>query len=139
MPRCLLFLALAAFVAAQSAGSRSVWDGVYTAGQARRGEAAYRSACSRCHGDDLSGDDEAPPLAGRMFVYNWNGTTVGDLFDLIRFSMPADRPGTLSREQSADILAFLLRENRFPAGATELEARTEPLKQIRFEAERPSR
>jgi hypothetical protein len=67
---------------------------------------------------------------------NWNGLTVGDLFDRIRVSMPADRPGKLSREQIADILAYMLSMNQFPAGKAELERQTEALKQIRIEAEK---
>ena len=51
--------------------------------------------------------------------------------------MPADNPGKLSREQDADILAFMLSMNQFPQGKTELEHRTEVLKQIRFESAKP--
>ena len=76
----------------------------------------------------------APPLTGGEFLSNWSGLTVGDLFDRIRQSMPADRPGTLSREKDADILAHILSMNQFPSGATELDRRVEYLKQIRIEA-----
>ncbi|PYR94394.1 MAG: class I cytochrome c, partial [Acidobacteria bacterium] len=34
-----------------------------------------------------------PALTGGAFMANWDGLTVGDLFDRIRISMPADRPG----------------------------------------------
>ena len=116
------------------AQSRSVWDGVFTQEQAQRGGALYASQCGSCHGIALSGGESAPPLAGGDFIANWNGLTVGDLFERIRVSMPADRPGRLSREQNSDILAFVLSANQFPAGKTELERQTEALKQIRFEA-----
>jgi quinoprotein glucose dehydrogenase len=119
------------------AQSRSVWDGVYTVEQAGRGQGLYFSACASCHGTALSGGESAPPLAGGDFLSNWNGLTVGDLFERIRTTMPADRPGRLSREQNADILAFLLSMNQFPAGQAELERQTEALKQIRLEATRP--
>ena len=114
--------------------SRSVWDGVYTSGQAKRGEALYQSNCASCHGTALNGGESAPPLTGGEFTSNWNGLTLGDLFERIRVSMPADSPGKLTREQDADILAFMLSVNQFPAGSTELERRTEVLRQIRFEA-----
>ena len=52
---------------------------------------------------------------------NWSGLTVGDLFERIRLSMPEGRPGTLSRQQNADILAYMLSVNQFPAGKTELQ------------------
>jgi S-disulfanyl-L-cysteine oxidoreductase SoxD len=122
---------------AQSQPSRSVWDGVYTEEQANRGGALYGQQCSMCHGDSLTGADEAPALAGGAFLANWDGLTVGDLFERIRISMPADRPGKLNREQIADILSYLLAFNRFPAGKTELERQTEVLKQIRLDASKP--
>jgi S-disulfanyl-L-cysteine oxidoreductase SoxD len=122
---------------AQSQPSRSVWDGVYTEQQAKRGGAQYGQECARCHGESLTGADEAPALAGGAFIANWDGLTVGDLFERIRVSMPADRPGKLNREQIADIVSYLLTVNRFPAGKTELERQTEVLKEIRFESAKP--
>jgi len=124
----------AAAITAQS--SRSVWDGVYTSEQAQRGEALYTRQCARCHGAQLTGGEAAPPLAGGDFLSNWNGLTVGDLFERVRVSMPADRPGQITREQNADILAHILRANQFPAGKSELEQQAEVLKQIRIEPAR---
>jgi S-disulfanyl-L-cysteine oxidoreductase SoxD len=117
--------------------SRSVWDGVYTADQARRGEELYSAQCASCHGLTLNGGEMAPALAGGEFLSNWNGLTLGDLFDRIRKTMPADRPGTLSRAKSADIVAHILSVNQFPAGTMELDQRTEALQQVRFEASKP--
>jgi len=68
---------------------------------------------------------------------NWNGLTVGDLFDRIRKTMPQGSPGKLTRQQDADILAYLLSFNKFPAGKTELQKQVEFLKEIRFEATKP--
>ncbi len=65
-------------------GSRSVWDGVYTQEQAERGHSLYNEHCTSCHGDTLAGGEVAPPLAGGDFLANWNGLTVGDLFERIR-------------------------------------------------------
>jgi S-disulfanyl-L-cysteine oxidoreductase SoxD len=122
---------------AQSSPPRSVWDGVYTEDQANRGRASYGRECAGCHGESLTGADEVPALAGGAFLSNWDGLTVGDLFERIRISMPADRPGKLNREQIADILSYLLAFNRFPPGKTELERQTEILKEIRFESSKP--
>jgi quinoprotein glucose dehydrogenase len=116
--------------------SRSVWDGVYTEPQAERGRAVYSRECAACHGAELTGGEEAPPLTGGAFIANWSGLTAGELFERIRISMPADRPGHLTREQTADILAWIFKMNSFPSGATELEHEVEWLKQIRFEAVR---
>jgi mono/diheme cytochrome c family protein len=125
------------FVLAAQDPTRSVWDGVYTPAQATRGQALYNKECSGCHGQSLSGGEEAPPLSGGAFMANWNGLTVGDLFERIRVSMPEGRPGTLSRQQNADVLAYILTGNQFPAGKAELNKETELLKQIKFESTRP--
>ncbi len=119
--------------------SRSVWDGVYTSEQAKRGEAAYSEQCANCHGLALNGGEMAPPLTGGEFMSNWNGLTVGDLFDRIRTTMPADAPGKLNRDKTADILAHILRINQFPAGSMELPRQSEVLKDIRFEANKPEK
>ena len=118
--------------------TRSVWDGVYTEAQARRGEALYRQDCASCHGVTLEGIETAGPLNGARFIANWNGVTVGDMQERVRVSMPNDRPGTLSRQQTADVLAYVFSVNRFPAGKTELARQTELLKQIKFDATKPA-
>jgi cytochrome c len=120
-----------------SAQARSVWDGVYTGEQAKRGDRLYKSQCASCHGVTLTGGEAAPPLAGGEFLSNWNGLTVGDLFERIRVSMPQDHPGRLTRQENADILSYILNVNKFPEGKAELQQRTELLKEIRFEATRP--
>jgi hypothetical protein len=71
-----------------------------------------------------------PPLAGKDFLANWTGKTVGDLFEKTSTTMPATAPGSLTPEQAADIISFMLSKDMFPAGAAALEAKMEPLKQI---------
>ena len=115
---------------------RTVWDGVYNDTQARRGEAVFLEACSNCHGRSLEGADMTPALTGGAFMANWDGLTVGDLFDRIRISMPADRPGSLSRQEDADVVAYILRFNEFPSGKEELPREVQILKQILFKASR---
>jgi mono/diheme cytochrome c family protein len=117
---------------------RSVWDGVYTEEQAKRGEALYEKQCSACHGDKLAGRESAPPLTGGAFLSNWNGLTLGDLFERIRRTMPQTSPGKLTRQQNADILAYVLSFNKFPAGKTELYRQAEMLKEIHFVSEKPA-
>jgi len=118
------------------AADPSVWNGVYTPEQARRGETAYLQTCASCHGPALDGGDMTPPLVGGAFTSNWNDLTVGDLFDRIRTTMPLDNPGRLSRPQTADVIAFVLKANGWPAGAAELAPDPAALKQIRIEATR---
>ena len=114
----------------------SVLDGVYTDEQATRGAEGFTQNCAVCHGAALGGMGEAPALVGAQFISDFNGLTLGDLFDRIRTTMPLNRPGALSRDQYADILAFLLRTNGYPAGPRELYRRSEFLNTIRFEAAR---
>jgi S-disulfanyl-L-cysteine oxidoreductase SoxD len=120
------------------APSHSVWDGVYTKAQVTRGSAAYDQNCAKCHGPSLDGVDEAPALAGQQFLSDWNGLTAGDLFDRIHKTMPADDPGKLSSEVTADILAYVLSANNFPAGTTELPHQAELLTQIRIDPTKPA-
>ena len=115
---------------------RTVWDGVYTGEQAQRGEKVYVEACSNCHGRTLEGADMTPALTGGGFMSNWDGLTVGDLFDRIRISMPADRPGSLSRQEDVDVIAYILRFNQFPGGKEELPREVLALKQILYKASR---
>lgn len=117
--------------------ARSVWTGAFTAEQAKRGEPLYGESCGSCHGTALEGGEMAPPLTGGPFNSNWNGLTMGDMFERTRISMPQNSPGSLSRQQYVDILAFMLRAGNFPEGTTELPLETERLKQITFEAMKP--
>lgn len=135
----IAFVAMVGLMALVAQTSRTVWDGVYTDDQSRRGQALYGKECASCHGPSMEGGESAPPLIGDGFLANWNGLTVGDLFDRIRVSMPQDNPGRLSRQQDADILAFMLGGNKFPAGKAELATQTEVLKQIKIEATKPSK
>ncbi len=116
--------------------TRSVWDGVYTEDQADRGRGLYNQHCASCHADTLTGGEMSPPLAGGEFLSNWNGLTLGELFERIRTTMPQNKAGKLSREVNADITAYILSVNKFPSGKTDLPHSTEFLKEIRIESEK---
>jgi len=119
------------------AQERTVWDGIYTEEQATRGEALYGEHCVRCHGATLQGNGEgAKSLTDATFKSTWNGISMGALFDRVRLSMPQDKPGSLTRQQVADLLAFILRANRFPAGKDELVRQTDLLNAIVFKSEK---
>ena len=125
-----------ALLNAQSAAPpHSVRDGIYTSAQAVRGEALYDKHCERCHGGDLEGD-EGPSLNSEDFLDDWKGMTVGDLFERIRVWMPGDRPGTLTRQETADVLALVLRANHFPPGVRELGTDRQVLAGFRVENRR---
>jgi mono/diheme cytochrome c family protein len=115
----------------------SVWDGVYSPAQAKRGQELYAKACASCHRAELEGHAPTPSLAGTEFRTRWDGQTLGDLFEKTQTTMPADHPGTVSREDNAAILAFILRANAFPAGDKDMGTDGDWLAKIRFQAEKP--
>ena len=122
-------LLAALLVAAQT---KTTADSVYTAAQATRGETVYGASCSSCHAPDLSGSGQATSLAGKEFNDAWNGQTLGDLFDRIQTTMPADAPGTLKPAETSEVIAFILSKAGFPAGETELPSDIAALKEIKF-------
>lgn len=119
--------------------TKSVWDGIFSDDQAKTGSGLYADQCASCHGDQLTGGEMAPPLAGGEFLSNWNGLTVGDLFERIRTGMPPADPGKVSREAKAEIVAFILAFNKFPSGAKAMPSSTEMLKQFRIDAQKPDK
>ena len=108
---------------AKNTDLKTVWDGVYTEAQAARGETQFEARCSRCH--------ESGPRRDEAFRRDWSGTDVESLFSQIKKSMPADAPSSLSDSSYLDIVAYMLKVNAFPAGASELSA--DAIKSIRIE------
>jgi S-disulfanyl-L-cysteine oxidoreductase SoxD len=113
----VLFAATFGLAAGLAQVPTSVLDAVYTAEQAARGEAAYGAHCIECH-EGLEAD--GPELAGKAFVDRWREDRLESLFTFIRTTMPGNTPGSLTDDEYADILAYLLRVNGLPAGAREL-------------------
>ena len=133
----MLWLAAVAIERGVDAQGKTVWDGVYSEEQAKRGQAAYEAECASCHQPDFAGDGFAPGLAGPEFASAWNDLSVGDLFDRVRQSMPPSNPGSVPPATKVDILAYLLKGNKMPAGSTELPTEAEALKQIKYLANKP--
>jgi mono/diheme cytochrome c family protein len=113
---------------------RTVADGVYTDAQADRGAAAYEAACSNCHRADLAGAS-GPALKARRFDSTYAGRHLQTLFAKIATTMPRNMPASLADEVYVDIVAHLLKENGFHAGASDLSA--DALDRIRIVASRP--
>ncbi len=135
---------VAAGVASQVAvaqAAKTTWDGVYSAAQATRGGDVYTKTCASCHKDDLSGDESqnppVPPLIAKELAISFNELTVDALADRIRTTMPKDKPKSLTAEQTADVVAFLLSKGGMPAGTTELPSATDGQKTITFMAAKP--
>jgi len=133
----LMAIGMAGAAVAQD-GGRSVWQGIYTNEQADRGAGLYAQRCGACHGAALNGTGEAPPLVGGEFVSHWDTLTVGDLYDRVRTTMPQNDPMSMTREEYADVLAYVLKNNGFPAGTRELDKRSEVLATIGITAEKPA-
>jgi S-disulfanyl-L-cysteine oxidoreductase SoxD len=130
----LVFLQALIFVSAQG---KTTLDGIYSEAQATRGEKVYAASCTTCHGDDLSGGGQTPPLSGKEFNGDWNDLSIGDLYDRTHLSMPADKPGSLTPEQTVDVIAYLLKKGNFPAGQADLPTDTAALKAIKFVSQKP--
>lgn len=114
------------------AGDSKIWNGVYTAAQAERGKADFDKSCSNCHNADLNGGPRAPALRGDRFMRDWVNGSAEVLFAKVRDTMPANYPETVSDEIKIDILAYLLEQNAFPAGKTELKLDDKELEDIQI-------
>lgn len=117
---------------------RTVWDGLFSAEQAATGKALYDSKCASCHGAEMGGMEMASALAGAGFMGNWSGQSVGDLATRIKLTMPANDPGILSSRQTADITAYVLSFNKFPAGTAAMPSDAQILGQFAIVAEKPA-
>jgi mono/diheme cytochrome c family protein len=134
----LLWMACVTFVVAGHAqATLTVWSGVYSEAQAYRGEKVADKSCIGCHGPRLDGGDSGPKLVGEMFLANWSSQPVSELFDWVLESMPSDAPGTLSKEDAAAVLAYILQLNKMPAGKEDLPGEHNALSRIEFVAEKP--
>jgi mono/diheme cytochrome c family protein len=116
--------------AAQDSPRRSIWSGVFTEVQARRGQAAYKQACAHCHSEDLLGAQSAPALVGQPFVARWNNLAVEEMLQVIRRTMPQEAPDSLGTQGYLDILSYMFKVQGVPAGATELTEAARPQQMI---------
>jgi S-disulfanyl-L-cysteine oxidoreductase SoxD len=115
-----------------------VLDGIYTEAQAMRGDKVYAENCATCHGPKLAGTDTAgPSLSGPDFTNGWKDMTAGALLSKINTDMPSNAPGTLTPEQYADVMSFVLSVNKYPAGQTELPTDANALKAVKMAAPKP--
>jgi mono/diheme cytochrome c family protein len=110
-----------ACLAWQSSYAEENANAVYSDAQAGRGEALYQQYCVTCHGARLEGNPAAP-LTGPAFRARWEDGkhTLDDLFFIIRSLMPNNAPGSLTKAQYADVVAYILKVNGYPAGEAQL-------------------
>lgn len=126
MAMWLVFFGAVAGGVAQAPSTKGITtsSGVYTAGQASRGEQTYMNLCVACH----------PPgtYTAAVFRDKWNGVPLSELFGLISQTMPKQDPASLEPDEYADVLAYLLKVNGAPAGKMALPADAKALTRIRI-------
>jgi mono/diheme cytochrome c family protein len=110
----------------------STRDGVYTPDQAAQGKILYQKTCATCHGPALLGSGKNVPLVGDVFLGHWIDQSMADLFMKTNTSMPASAPGTMSPDETAQVLAYILSENKFQPGSRPLPADPDGLAAIRI-------
>jgi len=104
---------------------KSVKAGVYTAAQAGRGEAQFRTTCASCHAPNRFTDD--------LFYMSFAGKPLWEMFEVISETMPEDNPGSLKPQEYADVISYLMQLNKFPEGQEELPPTKEMLMTIKME------
>lgn len=130
-------MACVMYATAAQTQTQTVWSGVYSEAQAYRGEKVADTTCIGCHGPKLDGGDSGPKLVGETFLANWSSQSVGVLFDWVREAMPAEAPGTLSRDDTAAVIAYILQLNKMPSGKLDLSTEPAALGRIGIVADKP--
>ena len=105
--------------------AQTTLSGIYTEVQVTRGEETYYASCVSCHPKGT--------YAGLSFKTMWGDRPLSDLYDWILNKMPKNDPGTLTPEQSVEVIAYILKENGMPAGKTKMPADEAALKAIRIQ------
>lgn len=131
-----LILALPALaplmLGANAPSATSTLKGVYSDEQAQAGAQLYATRCAMCHGRQLEGTYDTPGLQSR-FIASWNKVPLSELYDYLGRAMPQFAPGSLKPDETARILAYLLKANAQPAGAQPLPADSAALRRILLE------
>lgn len=133
---CVLGIALlgSAYSSVGAQAPAGVNDGIYTAAQAERGKAVYAMTCAGCHGEKAEGGAAGPTLSGPDFTNGYKDGSAGALLNKISQDMPSNAPGSLEPAQYADVFAYLLSVNKYPAGQTEVPNDAAALSKVKMAA-----
>lgn len=115
-------------VDARAFQGKAASEGIYTKAQAERGLTVYDGSCASCH--------ELGKFKGTEFSNAWTGKPLTDLHTALT-SMPMDAPGSLKPQEYADIVAYFLSINGYPAGTTELAGDEATIKSVTIDAKKP--
>ena len=96
----------------------------FTAEQATRGQRTFTTVCAVCHGRS--------EFTGPIFRLTWGAEPLGHLFEHISTAMPQDDPGSLSPEEYAAVVAYILQLNGHEPGDRELPADAALLERVRW-------
>jgi mono/diheme cytochrome c family protein len=90
---------------------------LFTTAQAVAGAQIYATKCAACHGSNLQGV-AAPSVAGNDFLITaqHDGWTLAIIRYIVFNLMPRNSPASLPPTEGADLMAFLLASNCYPAG-----------------------
>jgi mono/diheme cytochrome c family protein len=128
----ILAVMLAAGAGGQGASPSPLLTGAFSEDQAVRGQALYYQHCLSCHAEDMTGLDQAPPLAGPRFSSVWDGESLWSLVERIE-TMPPTAPGSLTHSEAVDLLSYMLWYNGLPLGDAALSAEQSVLARLTFE------
>ena len=115
--------------AAAQAPTKSTYDGVYTAAQAERGKKTFGDKCTACH--------EPSRFSGETFHESWDNKALKEIWDVASGTMPEDNPGSLKQQEYADIIAYFLSLNEYPAGDAELQPNAAAMATIKVDKKKP--
>jgi mono/diheme cytochrome c family protein len=122
---CSAVIVKGAAQGAPAAAAKTTQAGVYTEAQAEKGEELYYGICVSCHPRGY--------YTGASFKKNWGGRPLSDLYDWIKTKMPKNDPGTLTPNQSVQVMAYILQQNKMPSGSAALTTNRAVLKTIKIQ------
>ena len=125
--RFLRHLSLLMFISCTASSVYAQETVQFTAEQVASGEAIYRETCQICHGNRLSNGQFGTPLRGSFFANNWKGKSLGELVKNTYEKMPPDNVMSMSMQQYAEVIAFILSRNNIEPGDIAIEGNIDAL------------
>ena len=105
-------------------------DSIYSLSQIEAVSEIFTTDCATCHGKDLRGTEGGNALIGTRFQKTWSEKSIGELFEYTKLTMPVSNPGTYDDETYSALLAYILHQNKYPAGEQLLSSNKKELDKI---------
>lgn len=118
----VLALAVSSAAAHGSTVQKTTNDGLYSKAQADAAKARFEKICADCHAFSAAASRRPtdPPLGDEPFLRKWDGRALDDLVNLIVMTMPNDGSAVVSDAEAVNLVAYILQQNGYPAGAKPL-------------------